>query len=245
MSDFNFFCDRALVNKVPQELVSYLRLKGFILPEQKKIHFVGLIYLHTGIYIFLPRNSNISSIIKSNVSLKHEIARNLLLSIHKYFQSSRNILTGADENEHITGEKSLNLLITLLEDYNTNGLYKRRNRRIVKNSGKVDWNRTIKKCESTIDENTLNFLDHIGTRSVVDTTNEISKIHAEIIRQISKNFGWLTFASNEHYENSLNHIPISHMDSINKIKSIEHEILLTYSDRDIFLLKSLELYFRC
>ncbi|WP_409158936.1 LlaJI family restriction endonuclease [Pectobacterium sp. B2J-2] len=242
MKNLTFYNDRMNLNKIPKDLRSFLVSKGIITDDDINVHFVGLIYFKSRPYIFLPRSSNISDIENSSITDKEGIARNLLNAIHIYQQSPKSSVKNDDSGEGSVGETSLSLIISLLEDFNLNGLYKRRIKRKTINSGKINWKKTIRSFSPYPTDDSPFYLDFEGAEKRTKSDNEISRIHAKIIRDISTDLGWLTYSDNSYYENTLNSIRHSEMDIDGQLVIIKKELENTYTERNIFLLNSIYQY---
>ncbi|WP_407207682.1 LlaJI family restriction endonuclease [Citrobacter koseri] len=132
--------------------------------------------------------------------------------------------------------------MSLLEDFNLNGLYKRRSKRKVYNTGKINWKKTIHGFQPYPSDNSPLYLEYEGISKRTELDSEISKIHAGIIYDISKDLGWLTYSEPAYYESVLNSIGRSELSEEIQIATIKKELDTIYSERDIYLLKSISNY---
>lgn len=239
-----FYNDRSNVNKLPTDLRGYLTSKGVIVEDDIFIHFVGLVYFSGNPYIFLPRNSDLNAFQQYSISEKETIARELLSSIHVYQQSKKNSFDNRDNGEGFIGEDNLTLIISLLNDFNLNGLYKRRSKRKIINSGKANWKRSMQKFHAYPADDTPFYLEYEGIEKRTEFDSEISKIHAGIIYEISKDLGWLTYSDPSYYESLLNSIGCSELSKHIQSITVQRELDEAYSERDIFLLKSIRQYLK-
>lgn len=239
MDNLIFYTDRSLLSKIPGNVLDFFRINGLLLPEQVKIHFVGIVLLNSTLHVFLPRKSSVEKIMKSDEEMKSQVIRDLIYSLNKYYHSSDNILMDPLEQEGVTGELHLNTLLALLEDYYANGLYSRRRVTTVHNYARVDWKKTVNHCFPVMDDAFPHYLNWIGNKKSTDSENEISKIHADVMRDICKHFRWLSVSDDFSSESFLQKTRPSDITTESKIERLTRELALCYSDRDIFLLKTL------
>lgn len=239
-----FYNDRFNANKIPDDLRVFLTSKGVFIEGDIFIHFVGLVYFRGTPYIFLPRNSNLGAIQTCTLSEKEKIARDLLSSIHMYQQSQKNGIDNKDNGEGFIGEENLTLMISLLDDFNLNGLYKRRSKRKIINSGKINWKRTMQIFHAYPSDGAPFYLEYEGVEKRTEFDSEISKIHADIISEISKDLGWLTFSDPSYYESVLNSVGRSDLSKHVQLITVQKALDEIYSERDIFLLKSISNYLK-
>lgn len=237
LNELNFYLDRQLVLDLPASLRNTMKFKGLIPIDSKEVHFCGLISCSDQIAIFLPRNSEIR--IDTDKSF---IARNLLTSIQRYQSMLNSSKETSDEGQDIIGKKSLSLIVSLLEDYKLNGIYIRRIKKETRNNGNINWNKTICRMQSFTVGNDLFYPETYGRHHRVVSDSEISRIHAQVIRELCEKFGWIVFTEPLSTEQSLHNIPFFHGNDDNKIALLKNELSVTYSDRDIFLLKDLIQY---
>ncbi|EIF5974304.1 LlaJI family restriction endonuclease, partial [Salmonella enterica subsp. enterica serovar Altona] len=224
------------------DLRAFLTSKGVIVEDDIFIHFVGLVYFKGKPYIFLPRNSDLNKFQQYSIAEKEKIARELMSSIHMYQQSKKNSIDNRDNGEGFIGEENLTLIISLLDDFNLNGLYKRRSKRKIYNAGKINWKKTIHSFQPYPSDNSPLYLEYEGVSKRTEFDSEISKIHAGIIYDISKDLGWLTYSEPAYYESVLNSIGRSELSEEIQIATIKKELDTIYSERDIYLLKSISNY---
>ncbi|PHM28316.1 LlaJI family restriction endonuclease [Xenorhabdus innexi] len=236
---FSFFNDRHAVNELPDSLFDSLKFNGLIPPGSMNIHFCGLVSHEGKTAIFLPRNSKV----KDDAD-KEEIAWSLLRSIHRYKKTADSATETADEGDDIIGSDSLSLIISLINDYAVNGLYSRRVRFTVRNNGKADWKKTISRMPSFVVGNDIFYPEIYGTKSRTIHNCDISQIHAQVIRELCLSVGWIDFLDPGAAVQALAHIPPPLTSKEIQIALLMKELHVTYSDRDIFLLKHLIQYLR-
>lgn len=211
--------------------------KGLIPHGSVYAHFCGLITYGDVTAVFLPRNSKIKS-----DSKRTELARNLLRSIQRYKLSADSATETADQGKEVIGSDSITLIVELLDDFVLNGLYTRRTEEHSLNQGRTDWKRTISQRTAFISNNSAFYPDVIGSRKLIDQSNVVTKIHAQVIREICKKAGWITFPDPDIPIYELSPVaPVSEPDET-QIELLRRELNISYSDRDIFLLKRLVQY---
>ncbi|QYJ78846.1 LlaJI family restriction endonuclease [Shewanella acanthi] len=232
-----FYNDRSLLSSLPKELYQSMKEKGLIPHGSTYVHFCGLLTYENITAVFLPRNSKI----ESNLKLS-DLARNLLKAIQRYKLSADTSTETADFGDEIIGSDSITLLVELLEDFVLNGLYTTRTEEYRLNQGKTDWKRTINQRTAFINGGNAFYPDVIGSRKLVDQSSAITRIHAQILREICNKAGWITFPDPD--------IPLVELSAIQcvsenietQIQMLNKELHSSYSDRDIFLLKGLIRY---
>lgn len=242
MKNFRFYVDRAPITYIPSAIVDYFKDNGLLMPGQEKIHFVGIVYLNNIINIFVPRNTHIQNLNSKEAINQGSISRSLLLSLNKYFNSSTRMITDVLDEEGTIGESSLALILALLDDFILNGLFKKYRTENARNRSKINWKKTINSCPAYLDKNVPYYLEWIGTQKIVDTNNSITKIHAEIIKELFESFGWLISFDRHNIEQTLLNIPLSQHNIEEKILIIDEALRKTYFDRDIYLLNLLKQY---
>ncbi|MDF4851240.1 LlaJI family restriction endonuclease [Vibrio parahaemolyticus] len=214
-----------------------MKEKGLVTHGSAYVHFCGLITHESTTSIFLPRNSKIDT----NLN-RSELARNLLKAIQRYKLSADNATETADYGKEVIGSDSITLLIDLLEDFVLNGLYTQRAEEHRLNQGRTDWKRTIAQRVAYLCGGSALYPDVIGSRKLVDQNSVITRIHAQILREICHKAGWIAFPDPDTPLNELSTVPSIMEDSDIQIQILNRELHTSYSDRDIFLLKGLIQY---
>lgn len=235
---FDFYNDRASIGSLPKGLYESLKEKGLLPHDSAYVHFCGVITHESTTAIFLPRNSKK---IDSNVN-RSELARHLLKAIQRYKLSADTATETADYGKEVIGSDSITLFVELLEDFVLNGLYTRSTQEYILNQGKTDWKRTITQQSSYLTGGSAFYPDVIGSRTLVVQNGMITRIHAQIMRDICRKAGWIAFTNPEIPLNELSIIPDLTEDIDTQIQMLSRELHTSYSDRDIFLLKGLIQY---
>ncbi|EHK9549153.1 LlaJI family restriction endonuclease [Vibrio alginolyticus] len=235
LSNVNLYLDRTSLesSEVPSSVIDALMLERIIPQGSSKIEFCGVIACDGELAVFLPRNS--VTVTDKALNLAHLLVQALL----KYYVDKNTGVHAQDSGSEVIGGESLSLAISLLEDYATNGLYVRRIRERTTNKGKVDWRRTIANRVPLTSNDSPVYLELDSSRSRYDTSSEVARIHAQVIKNLSSVFGLLWFGQSSCFDASLCHVPQPNNNLNVQIAYLEKELRLVYSDRDIFLLRGL------
>lgn len=238
MAEFKFYNDRMSALNLPKDLRNYFESLGLIANDGlQMVSFCGLVANKDNINIFLPRSVSESDILPEH---RQKIASHLLQSIDRYGRVSKTSIKASDDGDGGKGLEQLSLMLSLLDDYQNYGLYSRRQILHTKNTGRVNWHKTISKNLPYPDSRgDPIYVNLVGQRSRYLTNTEVSRIHADIIRKISKKYGWIV---NEHiflFEQELKDIPFPLGTDDFQLSVIRKELNQTYSDRDIQLLQNL------
>lgn len=236
------YTDRALVSSLPDDLKKQMHNQYLITHDDIKISFCGLVINSSGAHVFLPRNSNIP---KLDGSESYQIASFLMKAIRRYSEDRTSKLYALDGGIDCIGSHRLNLISTLLEDFCNNGLYSRRLSEKVLNTGKPDWKRTISNQTPFPGKGGPVYLDVYGTRRRYFSDSEVSRIHASIIKQIDKSFGWIVTGSNLSVSQDIQNIPLPKGNITEQLRVLHSELISVFSERDIRLLQLLSEYLEC
>ena len=242
MRKLYLFEDRqSIVKDMPKKLVQNLNKQGLLYGNGQKVMFCGLINFDDQIAVFLPRNSDYVEVDESNTK---KVCATLLKALKRYLDDKDNAIS-ADElvDEGIHGQEYLGLIFALFEDYFNNGLFTRRVSERKVNSGKVDWNRTIKQSIPYMSGDSSVYLELAGSIKRVYSNCETAKIHAEVLRNLDQKVGWL-INDDGAITKQLIDVPVSLMDNDTKIYHLNNELTRAYSDRDIYLIKQLISYLK-
>ncbi|MBQ4852900.1 LlaJI family restriction endonuclease [Pseudoalteromonas sp. MMG012] len=243
MRKLHLFEDRqSIVKAMPKKLVQNLNKQGLLYGNGQKVMFCGLINFDDQIAVFLPRNSDYVEVDESSTK---KVCATLLKALKRYLDDKDNAIS-ADEfvDEGIHGQEYLGLIFTLFEDYFNNGLFTRRVSERKVNSGKVDWNRTIKQSIPYMSGDSSVYLELAGSIKRVYSNCETAKIHAEILRNLDQKVGWLINDDDGAIAKQLIDVPASLMDNDAKLYHLKSELTRAYSDRDIYLIKQLINYLK-
>ncbi|MEZ8029987.1 LlaJI family restriction endonuclease [Enterovibrio norvegicus] len=234
MHNLQYFTDRAFISGLPVGLPEAMRKQGLIAPEQSKVHFCGFFSWKGGTAVFLPVNSD--------VNVKPELSAHWLLqTLNRYYADK---MTGLKDTggESLIGGSLLSLSVELFEDYRSNGLYVRRNRLRTVNQGKVNWSRTVSRHTPYPSASAPVYLDLESSRTRYVSNCETARIHAAVIQDIRLKFGVLLYGDEQESDDRLDTMPPPWGDSEAWLAYLNRELALSYSERDITLIKSLSRY---
>ncbi|MFD3248419.1 LlaJI family restriction endonuclease [Rahnella aquatilis] len=232
-----FYTDRELISELPIALINIMKANGLVSIDMLKIHYCGIILHKKELAIFLPRGSRVDIYSDSK-----SISRSLLRSINRYQTSLKNTIDNNDSGESVIGQTSLSTIISLLDDYKNNGIYVRRIRQNIRNNGTVNWRNTINKTNAYTVGDDVFYPDTLGTRHRNLHDSEVSRIHAQIIRHLCDQVGWITFDNPSIVEQELIDIPLPSNNHEHTLITLKQELGIVYSDRDILLIKNLITY---
>ncbi|CAB1250302.1 LlaJI family restriction endonuclease [Vibrio cholerae] len=180
--------DRDSLRSLDKGLKTIIQEKGLLTVGGKNVSFCGLVVSNDVIHAFLPRETNINI---DKLDQKIQLASEMMAAIHRYSTTKNNEIYADDEGNDFFGLNKLSAIIWLLNDFRVNGLfYKRKQRRVV-NSGKPDWKKTISNRTAFVTDSGPIYLDIDGTSSYRFVGEEITRIHADVIRKLDKEFSWL------------------------------------------------------
>jgi hypothetical protein len=235
-----YLSDRAFLSDkiIPVTLLDEMRSLGLIAPDMLKVNFCGVISYRDGLAVFLPRNHNVSM-------EGAGVAGHLLLqALLKYYQSKDSGIYAQESGEEVIGGRAFSLATSLLDDYRYNGLYVRRIKEKTINSGKVNWTHTIARSTPYPTANGPIYLNQVASRSRYISNCEIANIHAQVIKELFSDYGtlWLGLPSyfDEHLELMSKPLGSTEM----QIAYLQRELQVSYSERDMFLIKGLIQYLR-
>lgn len=226
--------DRCAVSALPPAVCQALEAEKVLLPEQGRLDFCGMVMQADRTDIFLPRNSG-------NVpdsAAKSEGAA-LMRAIHKYAQKRDRTTFSDGAAERILGNSFLSLAFTLLTDFSEHGLYVRRTSQQKINSGKTDWKKTLGRLPGYPAANSMIYPDTVGRKTTPHHDDDISRIHAAVIRQVNQRAGWIVFDRSSTIEAELVSVNPPAGDLHTWKALVKRELVTRYADREIRLMKSL------
>jgi hypothetical protein len=238
VSNIQYLADRILLTELPNEVLSAMHSYGLIAPDNVKVHFCGVLSYGNNLVVFLPRNY-------SEIKGKENIAGHYLLqALLKYFRDKESGIYSQEQGDTVIGGRAFSQAAQLLDDYRINGLYVRRVKEQTINAGKVNWLRTIARSTVFPANGSPVYLDLVTSRSRYMANCETAKIHARVIRELLSNYGSLWFGASNFIDERLLQLEAPIGDKANQIAYLERELRLSYSERDIFLIKGLIKYLR-
>ncbi len=232
MSDRSFLSDKT----IPTSLLDEMRFLGLIAPDMLKISFCGVVSYSEGLAVFLPRNHNAS--VKEVGAAGHHLLKSLL----KYYQSKNSGIYAQESGEEVIGGRAFSLAILLLNDYRTNGVYVRRFKEPTVNAGKVNWSRTIARSTPYPAGNVPVYLELSTSRSRYISNCETAKIHAQVIKDLFNDYGMLWLGLSSYFDERLELMskPLGSIEV--QIAYLQRELQVSYSERDMSLIKGLIQY---
>jgi len=229
--------DRCAVNNLPNHVRTAFVSNNLLRSDQDRLDFCGMVMRESRVDVFLPRNCGPIA-----CSEQQKISASLIHAIHKYTLNRNRSSFTDGASEQIVGESFLGLAFTLLTDYVENGVYVRRTSDIQINTGKTDWKRTINRIQGYPSSDSLVYLDTLGRKKITHYNDEVTLIHAEIIRELDRLIGWIFFDKDLNIPSKLADIKPPSGDSSAQIRILERELGILYADRDMKLMKDLIAY---
>lgn len=228
--------DRAPLRTLDKELQIELKERGLVTSGGKNVSFCGLVYSEREINAFLPRATRTSA---SSKEIEIKIASEMMAAIHRYSTTKKNQVDADDEGSEFSGLSRLSTIMWLLDDFRVNGLFCIRKQRMVVNSGKANWRKTISRRTAFLSDNGPIYLDVDGELNYRNIGDEISKIHADIIRKLDEQFSWLISPKKSHISSYLQSIPAPSGKAFSQILHLKAQRHSHYATRDIELINHL------
>lgn len=235
-----YLSDRVLVTdkSVPESLLAEMRKLGLVAPDMIKIHFCGVVSYCDGLAVFLPRNHGTG--IEGYAAAAHLLLQALL----KYYQSKDSGIYAQESGDEVVGGIAFSLAVSLLNDYRANSLYVRRVKERLSNNGKVNWPRTIVRSTPYPTRSGPMYLDLSTSRSRYISNCETAKIHAQVIKELFYDYGMLWLGLPCFFDERLELMPKPSGSVDVQIAYLQRELQVSYSERDMFLIKGLIQYLR-
>jgi len=232
LSDRDFLSDKT----IPATLLDEMRSLGLIAPDMLKVSFCGVVSYRDGLAVFLPRNHNASM-------EECGVAGHLLLqALLKYYQSKNSGIYAQESGGEVIGGRSLSLATSLLDDYRSNGLYVRRMKERTMNAGKVNWSDTIALSTPYPTVNGPMYLDLVTSRSRYISNCETANIHAQVMKELFSEYGVLWLGLSSYFDEQLELMSKPLGSTEVQVAYLQRELQMSYSERDMFLIKGLIQY---
>ncbi|CAH6782230.1 conserved hypothetical protein [Vibrio chagasii] len=240
LNNILYLSDRSFLEdpSIPQSVLDELQNQGLIAPDMRRIHFCGVVPYSDGVAVFLPRN-HLASIEDGGIAGYY-----LIQALLKYYQDKDSGIYAQENGTEVIGGRALSLAISLIDDYRANGLYVRRVKENIVNSGKVNWSRTIARSSSYPANSGPVYLELHSSRAKYLTYCETAKIHAEVVKELLSDYGSLWFGTFSYSDLKVESLVSSIGSTEAKLLYLEQQLQLSYSERDMFLIKSLIKYLR-
>jgi hypothetical protein len=229
------FHDRCPIEKLPSPLAEFMVRNGLFSSIQgSKISFCGLVTYQGINHFFYPRQTDLELMQEKPFRCSSILMQALL----KFAENSATGVENPEDGQTSQGFEKLKLLKLLIQDFKQHGLFKFEEVRTKKNIGKTDWKSTISRSTAFPDRaKTPIYLDVYGKKKSI-ASNEITKIHAEVLREIFEQYGFI-FSSKESLPPTLKQYPASMLSVKSKISLLENEIRNHYADQKTTLFKAL------
>jgi hypothetical protein len=238
VSNIRYFTDRSLLKNIPEEVLTVMRSYGLVAIDDVKVHFCGVLSYGNDLALFLPRNHRA---IEDKINIEGHY---LLQALLKYFRDKENGIYSQEKGDTVIGGRAFLQVTQLLDDYRINGLYVHRIKEKTINAGKINWPCTIARSTVFSANGSPVYLDLRTSRSRYMANCETAKIHAQVIRELLATYGQLWFGTSNYIDERLLQLDAPTGDTPSQITYLERELRLSYSERDIFLIKGLIKYLR-
>lgn len=223
---------RLLDSSVRSELIS----RGLVTTGGKSVSFCGLVHANGKLHAFLPRSTKV---ITRNREDKIALASELMEALHRYSTTKNNQITADDDGDEFIGMSRLSSIVWLLRDFRTNGLFSTRKQKQVINSGKPDWKKTISRRTAFLTDNGPIYLNIDGVLNSRFNGDEITRIHANVIRKLDEQYSWLISAKKSDIADNLQAIPLPSGKTSSQIAHLKSQRHVHYATRDIELISHL------
>ena len=221
---------------IPIEVAEVLTRRGLVDPDSGRIHFCGLLGVGGRFTVFLPRNN------AGSREPDDRAAYYLLRALAKFYRTRDSGMRVDDSGTEVTEGDSLSLALALIEDYLSSGLYVRRTRIRTTNDGKTSWPHTIARGTAYPSATGPVYLDLSTTRFHNSADCKTAQIHASVMREMLASFGTLWLGKSSPIDRRLAGMPAPVGAPSDWIAHLGRELQLSYSERDIFLIRSLIAY---
>ncbi|HCE2128189.1 TPA: LlaJI family restriction endonuclease [Vibrio parahaemolyticus] len=233
-----YLSDRDLLTdkKVPTQVLEELKTNGLIAPDMQKVHFCGVISFDDSLAVFLPRNY-------TNSDMSLDVAgRYLVRALTKYYRDKDTASYAQESGSQLLEGDSFSLATSILDDYCVNGLYSRRVTEKTINSGKVNWSRTISRSTPYPTQSGPIYLELNSSRARYVAHCETAKIHALVLTEIISKLGAVWLDTKISLDDNLKSISKPSGSTEVQVAYLRKELNLSYSERDILLIKNLIQY---
>lgn len=238
--DILYLSDRMHVNHsdIPDGVTEVLKEHSLVDLVSGRIYFCGLLRFGCRLIVFLPRNHT------GSPEPADRSAYYLLRALVRFYRTRESGMRANDHGTMVTGGESLSLAVALIEDYLASGLYVRRARVRTTNNGKTNWPRTIARNTAYPSAGGPVYLDLSTTRTHYSTDCMTARIHASVMREVLSAYGMLWLGRTSVVDRKLAGMPAPVGTPDAWIRFLGKELQLSYSERDIFLIRSLIAYLK-
>lgn len=231
----HYLFDRSPVESLPKPIADFIQGQGLLSSiNGLRASFCGLVSYQGKNYFFFPRQSDLETI---KLYPEHYTAL-LMQALFKFAQYSKTQVTNPEDGANETGFDKLEMFKYLINDFQQHGIFKNEEVLLRKNSGKTDWKKTISNSVAYPDSSgSPVFLDVYGKQKT-SINNEITRIHAGILKQVYENYG-VIFTGKNKVPYSLKQYGETALSTNAQISILKNEIRNHFADRQTLLLKTL------
>ncbi|MDH2591537.1 LlaJI family restriction endonuclease [Acinetobacter nosocomialis] len=235
MKNNHYLLDRNPVNELPNPVADFIQGQGLLSSiNGLRVSFCGLVSYQGENYFFFPRQSDIEKIKRD----PEQYTALLMQALFKFAQDSKTQVTSPEDGADETGFEKLEMFKYLINDFQQHGIFKNEEVLLRKNSGKTDWKKTINRSVSFPNSSGRPvYLDVYGKQRT-STNSEITRIHAGILKQVYKNYGFI-FTGKNKVPYSLKQYGETSLSTDAQISVLKNEIRNHFADRQTLLLKIL------
>ncbi|MDQ1886228.1 LlaJI family restriction endonuclease [Aeromonas salmonicida] len=251
INNISFYRDGESLELIPEDICILLRKVGVIedgtgVNESKKfnkasVSFCGLLYGDNSIYVFLPKCHPIPE----SLELGKKAVRELIGCISNYCIEHGNNIHDLSEIGRIGIYRQLLLYKNIIDNYIEYGLFRSGVKLSKRNgTGKVDWGETIKKLPYiTSHKQQVVYSEFVTENFSYSSETIIANIHAAIINEIDKKYGWwFTDITSGRIASELRFYHFNGEDKRMLSNILKKELRGTFNERLIRLLKNLISY---
>lgn len=232
--------DRTDIESLDAKCVELLKEHNAIKKDGvNQVYFCGLLVSEGLCIVSLPRASLHGRNVYNYSDIK--LASLMIKTLTRYFDSEKrkSISESLDEDSK-NNLTQLQLILSLLYDYINYGLYRKQKKTKRKNTGKINWSRTIKSEVPIINASESAVYLNLHSDLVKKSSDSIiSRIHAEVIRRVDKLFGWFISMDDKRIAQDLDSIPAVNIPKEHMIRLLSSELRETYYDRDVKLINNM------
>ncbi|WP_396588247.1 LlaJI family restriction endonuclease [Bermanella sp. R86510] len=238
MSLLAFFNDSQSITDLPPNIADEVVQRNLVsIGDSFNVSFCGLLVRGRDLIVFLPKTVDLTSLTNEE---KVKVSSELMRAVSMYGEASKTRVNLSDSYEGIEGDSQLDLIISLLRNYQEMGLYTRRRSSKALNTGKPNWNKTISTGLSFPNAKSIPvYLDVISSKSDFFNDSEVARIQAHIIREVDEKYSWILTGKVDRIAPELADVLQPRGDHQYMISKLKRELPLLYSNKEIYLIKLL------
>lgn len=228
----HYFNDRCSISLLPEPLSRHILQNNLLTQSREKVSFCGMITCEKTVNIFFPRQHKDRSVKGGDQAIS-----NFFKALRKYDKEQSNLLKSDEDDSPFVGNQTLSAIYSLIEDYRNYGLYSRRDKHKLINSGKPDWPKTMTAFQPHLSKSGPVYINYIGAKSRYCVDSEISRIHAYVLKTLDAVYGPILFGAKSYSDDGIL-LPLQTTLSY-MVSELKKELRNVFSDRDIRLIKLL------